>query len=85
MSTEGFVSRATDTPPTPSRELRRLEPLIGEWTAVDRSHPGPGGVAAPVDLYESFQWLPGRLRPGELCRQVRRVPGLLRRHVLGLR
>jgi hypothetical protein len=46
-------------PPLPHPELRRLEPLIGSWTARDTSVEGPGGPAMLVDLQESYRWLEG--------------------------
>lgn len=57
--TDEFAEHATYQPPTPSQELARLSPLVGEWVAEDLSVDGPGGPAAPVTLFESFRWLEG--------------------------
>lgn len=43
----------------PHPELRRLDPLLGTWTARDRAVDGPGGPNALVELEESFRWLEG--------------------------
>ena len=45
--------------PPPSPELRRLEPLIGTWTAADRTEDTFIGPGVPVRNRESFQWLEG--------------------------
>ncbi len=46
-------------PSPPHPELRRLDPLVGSWTARDHTIDGPGGPNALVELEESFRWLEG--------------------------
>jgi hypothetical protein len=45
--------------PPPDPELRRLEPLIGTWTAADRTEDTFIGPGVPVRNRESFRWLEG--------------------------
>ena len=45
--------------PPPDPELRRLEPLIGTWTAADRTEDTYIGPGVPVRNRESFRWLEG--------------------------
>lgn len=45
-------------PPDP--ELERLEPLVGTWTAEDRTHDSVLGPGGPVRATETFYWLDGR-------------------------
>jgi hypothetical protein len=54
-----MVDQTTFEIPPPSPELKRLEPLIGTWTAEENtldSHFGPG---VPVRSRETFRWLEG--------------------------
>lgn len=52
------TERSFDTPP-PDLELRRLEPLIGTWTASDRTRDTVVGPGVPVTNTETFRWLEG--------------------------
>lgn len=45
--------------PPPNAELKRLEPLLGSWTANDHTLDGVLGSGVPVVTSEAFQWLDG--------------------------
>lgn len=45
--------------PPPSPELRRLDPLVGEWAVEGYARESPAGPAAPVSSRETFEWLAG--------------------------
>jgi hypothetical protein len=45
--------------PPPDPELRRLDPLIGTWTAEERTQDSVLGPGVPVTSKESFDWLDG--------------------------
>jgi hypothetical protein len=47
-----------DIPP-PDPELRRLEPLVGNWHAEGVTEASMLGPGVPVTSYESFSWLDG--------------------------
>ena len=47
------------TAPSPSPELRRLEPLVGTWRSDDRTQEGVLGPGVPVTSLETFSWLEG--------------------------
>jgi Protein of unknown function (DUF1579) len=47
-----------DVPP-PDPELRRLDPLVGSWTAQERTEDSILGPGVPVSSTESFSWLDG--------------------------
>jgi hypothetical protein len=49
---------ALDVPP-PDLELRRLEPLVGTWTAEDHTRDSVLGPGVPVTSTERFHWLDG--------------------------
>ena len=44
---------------SPHVELRRLEPLVGEWTITTRTEPSVIGPSAEVKSRERFYWLEG--------------------------
>ena len=46
-------------PPPPDSELRRLDPLIGNWKARDHTHDSLLGPGVPVTNREEFNWLEG--------------------------
>jgi hypothetical protein len=48
-----------DVTPAPSRELRRLEPLVGQWIVEGYAEASLAGPAGPVKSRESFEWLNG--------------------------
>ena len=52
------TDQSLDTSP-PDPELRRLEPLIGTWTASDRTEDTVYGPGVPVTNTETFRWLEG--------------------------
>jgi hypothetical protein len=45
--------------PPPDPELKRLEPLVGSWTANDHTRDSVYGPGVPVVSTEAFQWLDG--------------------------
>jgi Protein of unknown function (DUF1579) len=45
--------------PPPDQELRRLEPLLGKWRAMEHSQNSVLGQGVPVTSTESFDWLDG--------------------------
>ncbi|MGH3478274.1 MAG: DUF1579 family protein [Nocardioidaceae bacterium] len=47
-----------DVPP-PNPELKRLEPLVGTWTANDHTRDSVLGPGVPVTSRETFCWLDG--------------------------
>ena len=51
--------RSTVQVPPPDPELRRLEPLLGTWTAEDRSQDSVLGSGVRVTSTEAFRWLDG--------------------------
>jgi uncharacterized protein (TIGR02246 family) len=58
------MSQTKDAPPRyilppPSPELRRLDPLVGEWTVEGYARESPAGPAGPVSSRETFEWLDG--------------------------
>jgi Protein of unknown function (DUF1579) len=56
---ESDAGAGVDVPP-PDPELRRLEPLVGSWTAEDQtSSTELAGPGVPVRSKESFRWLDG--------------------------
>ena len=46
-------------PPAPDPELRRLDPLIGAWKAVDHTRDSILGPGVPVTNLEKLYWLEG--------------------------
>ena len=45
--------------PPPDPELKRLEPLLGNWTTEDRTYDSVYGPGVPVVSTEAFHWLDG--------------------------
>ena len=45
--------------PPPDPELKRLEPLLGTWTAAEHTEDSVLGPGVPVTSTESFYWLDG--------------------------
>lgn len=45
--------------PKPDKELRRLEPLVGEWRSRDFTDATVLGPGVPVESIETFTWLDG--------------------------
>lgn len=45
--------------PPPDHELKRLEPLLGDWESDDHTHDSVLGPGVPVTSTESFAWLDG--------------------------
>jgi hypothetical protein len=45
--------------PPPDPELKRLEPLIGAWSATDHTLDSILGPGVPVVNWEAFSWLEG--------------------------
>jgi hypothetical protein len=45
--------------PAPSPELRRLDPLVGQWAIEGYAQESLAGPAGPVRSRESFEWLEG--------------------------
>jgi Protein of unknown function (DUF1579) len=45
--------------PPPDPELRRLEPLLGTWSAEDHTEDSVLGPGVPVASTEAFHWLDG--------------------------
>jgi hypothetical protein len=43
----------------PSKELRRLEPLVGDWDVEGHAESSLAGPACAVKSRESFEWLDG--------------------------
>ena len=43
----------------PSQELRRLAPLVGEWSIEGYAQESLAGPAGPVKSRETFEWLEG--------------------------
>jgi hypothetical protein len=43
----------------PSEELRRLEPLVGDWDVAGYAEESLAGPACAVESHESFEWLDG--------------------------
>ena len=52
-------SRQSAQPPLPDSELRRLDPLIGVWRAIDHTQDTILGPGVPVTNLEEFIWLEG--------------------------
>jgi hypothetical protein len=70
----------------PHVELKRLEPLLGTWTAEDHTLDSVFGPGIPVRSVESFDWLEGGLLPGSALRHdLRRRTASARRELLVLR
>jgi hypothetical protein len=55
---DGSAQAAFDAPP-PDRELKRLAPLLGTWTAEGHTQDGVYGPGVPVTSTETFRWLDG--------------------------
>jgi hypothetical protein len=51
--------QAEGAPPPPDPELKRLEPLLGEWVAEDHTHDSVLGPGVRVTSIERFSWLDG--------------------------
>jgi hypothetical protein len=51
--------QAEGAPPPPDSELKRLEPLLGEWEAEDYTHDSVLGPGVRVSSTERFSWLDG--------------------------
>jgi hypothetical protein len=47
------------SPPPPHPELKRLEPLLGRWTADDHTYDTVLGPGVRTTSTESFSWLEG--------------------------
>jgi hypothetical protein len=45
--------------PPPHRELKRLEPLLGNWKSQDQTLDSVYGPGVPVVNHEAFYWLDG--------------------------
>ena len=52
-------ARRPSDPPPPDPELRRLDPLIGTWTAANHTRDSVLGRGVPVTSTETFRWLDG--------------------------
>jgi hypothetical protein len=83
---ETTTGSAVDVAAAPSRELRRLEPLVGRWTVKGYAQESLAGPAGPVRSRESFEWLDGGyFLVHRYETHFGEQPVQCRRHVLGLR
>jgi Protein of unknown function (DUF1579) len=53
------IDQVDSAPPSPSPELKRLEPLLGTWKAEDNTHDSVLGRGVRVTSTETFSWLDG--------------------------
>jgi hypothetical protein len=58
MAGDDDSAQAEGTPP-PDPELRRLEPLVGEWQSEEWTKDSVLGPGVPVTNRETFSWLEG--------------------------
>jgi hypothetical protein len=56
---ENNASSASQYPPKPHPELRRLDPLVGKWRSKDRTNDSVLGPGVAVESVETFAWLDG--------------------------
>jgi Protein of unknown function (DUF1579) len=56
---ENNAGRASQSPPKPHPELRRLDPLVGKWRSKDHTNDSVLGPGVPMESIETFAWLDG--------------------------